>query len=285
MNGADECCGRHLRGVHLAAGTERGRAAQQIPIATHEVSIASKVGLRVQPWQHLLEEVDRLRTTTAVDGAGERELAQPDLADAVLVAQIDSLRDKVFQVLWVSAVPVHRQTADVAIRAPVHERLEPVEALVRAVAVGHAGADESRHAGVRGDVVMVGVDGIGWRHVGLRRVIWLVETQDVFASAGKGRLDSCSPAAEHLAAPEHGNIFGAQRQESVGGHIPVIRPGDSLGHRLDQRRLVVGSTALGAGALVLVVGAMGGCDGRGGHEGGSGELEGHHFDEYLVFRE
>jgi hypothetical protein len=261
---------RLRRRVTLAANAESIRAVQQVSSLTHEVGIASHVGLRVQPRHHLLEEVGRLRRVPATEGAAKRELGHPDFADAVLVGQVDGLADKVLEVLRRLAVPVHRQPADVAFPARIHERLQPVEALSRSVAIGHSGADERSLAGIRRDVVQVGRDSIRRGHVGLVRHVGLVEAQDVLASAGKHRLDGRAPPAEHLASPEHGNVLEAGGQDPVGQHVPIIRPGNRLGHGMDKRGYRVGRAALvGQALVVVVVVAMGGCKGRCGQESSS----------------
>lgn len=231
------------RSVDLAARGE-GAAVEQVALGAHEVGVTSDVGLRVEPRHDLLEELGSRRGITAVHGAVEGELGEPDLVDAVLVAEVDGLGDEALQVLGLVAVPVDANGADVAVRAAVHERLQPVETLAGIVAVGDRGADECGLAGVRRDVLLVGLDSFGGGHAGLAGVVGLVEAKDVVAAAGEGGLDRRRPAAEHLAAPELGYELDALWDEAVGEHVPVIRPRDSVCDRFNHRHIVVGGATL-----------------------------------------
>ena len=186
----------------------------------------------VEPWQDVLEEGGSGVAT--VHRAVESELGEPDLVDAVLVAKVDSLLDETLQVISVIAVPVNRETSDIASGACVHELLHPVQTLARGVATGHGGADESGLAGVRGDVFFVCLDGVGGVHGGLGRDVGFVEAEDVLATTGKSGLNGRAPSAEHLAAPEHGNVLDTVWDGSVSSHVPVICPGDRVSERLNQ---------------------------------------------------
>ena len=267
------------RGVDLAAGAQAA-TAEKVPLRAHEVGITSDVGLGVEPWQDVLEEGGRFVRVAAINGTVQSKLREPDLVNAVLVTQVDGLRDKFLQVIRRFAVPVDGEASDVAVGTAVHKLLHPVKTLAGVIAVGCGRADESSLAGIWGNVLFVGMDGIGRGHASLGWVVGFVEAEDVLAAAGKSSLDRRRPTAEHLAAPEHWHELNTVRDESHGKHVPVVRPGNSMSDRLNQCDIVVGSATLASRALsVAVVVAMGGGQSRGGQKTSSSEFgEANHFE-------
>lgn len=260
------------RSVDLAA-RRQGATVEEVALGAHKVGITSEGGLRVEPGQDLLEEISGLLVVAAVHGAVESKLGKPDLLDTALLSKVDGLGNEGLEILGIVAVPVDADASNVAVGACVHERLQPVEALAGAPAVGNRRTEEGGFAGVGGDILVVRVGGVGGRHAGLAVVVGLVEAQDVFATAGEGGLDGRPPAAEHLATPEHGDELDTLGDKAHGKHVPVEGPGDSMRDRLNQGHIVVGSTTLVVGALgVSVVFGMRGSQSGGCHEAGGDQF-------------
>lgn len=165
-------------------------SAEEVVVRTHEVGIAGDHGLRVQPGENLGEELLGLAGRRAgVDVVAEGKLGDPDTLEALLGSERDGLVDEGLELLGGVTVPVHGEGADAAVGAGLQESVHPVQAFAGRTAVGDTGGNQLGLAAVGGDVLLVGLRGLGGGHGGLGAVVGLVEAQNVLAAAGKRRLD------------------------------------------------------------------------------------------------
>lgn len=252
---------------------------EEVVVGRHEIRVASDSRLAVEVGNSIGDETvggSLVGDTTGI--SGESKLGDPDLGERVGAGSVDSLLDESLELVDVVSIPVNSDTGELARRALGHERTQPAQTLAVGGGGRHGGGDELGLAGVRGDVVLVVAGSVGGRHVGLRRDIRLVETQDVLATAGQSSLNGSDPATEVPGTPEHRDVVDTGGHAAGQGHGPVIGPGNvsAAGHGRDGRDVIVSGTALASAALLVL---DGGSQGGGGHQAGSEQLsEGNHFD-------
>ena len=89
-----EICPSGLVGVGLSTGAQVA-ALQQETIGTHVVGIATDAALRIEPRDHLVQEVGGLLGTRASrHGAAEGELRHPGFLEVVLGCKLLGLLDE-----------------------------------------------------------------------------------------------------------------------------------------------------------------------------------------------
>lgn len=112
--------------------------------------------LAIHPGHDLLEELGRIALS-------DTELSNPH---GLVEGLVEGLQ-VVLEVLGlVPGVVVGDDVVDLAVGAAGHELLQPVDALVGAVAVGHRWGTDLQVAGEGLDVLLVGLDGVVDGHAG-----------------------------------------------------------------------------------------------------------------------
>lgn len=239
------------KGVSVAAG---GGASNQGTVGDVEVRVPldEAVGrVVVEGILHLLEE----RGDGGVVRTGGGELGDPDgLVGATGLMDLGYIVEEVAAAR--GRVPMSGAEAELALAvAGADPLLQPAHALAIGPAVGDSGGAEADRAGMGGQVLDVSRSGSGGVHVGLTRVVGLVEAEEVLGTVADGSLGVGVPGRDEVrpVAPKHGDVLqGAVNIVKTIAHLaPVVSPANlaaGSNQRGDKAGDVVSGTTLVAGS-------------------------------------
>lgn len=140
-----------------------------------------------------LDEVDAVFSGNTTR-AGEAELRDPDLVEALAVGKFDGFVDEFEEDLGVLGaglsligIPVNDEEVDLAVAALVEELAHPAETLTGRLTAGDTRGTERLLAGKRGEGRLEGLSGVARGQVGLAWDVWLVEAKDILGLSWKAQ--------------------------------------------------------------------------------------------------